>query len=152
VTTARIDRRLGLQSQPVDDDAVSSASVLHEPAEVSWASLGFRARAWRIVHAVWSVAQLVALAELYRAVARRRRGPRVWASAAFLLLEGAGLLVGRGDCPMGRVQEDWGDPKPFFELLLPPRAAKAAVPILGVIAGVALAGLAVRRPGLRWRA
>jgi hypothetical protein len=117
----------------------------------SWAGLGFRARAWRILHAVWSVAQLTALATIFQAVARRRRGPRVWASAGFLGLEGAGLLAGRGDCPMGRIQERWGDPKPFFELILPPRAAKAAVPVLAVVALTALVGLAIRPPGLRWR-
>ena len=120
--------------------------------EASWASLGVRARTWRIVHAVWSAAQLAALATIFRGVARRRRSPRLWACVAFLTLEGAGLLVGRGNCPMGRVQERWGDPKPFFELFLPRRAAKAAVPVLAGIALVALAGIAIRPPGLRWRA
>jgi hypothetical protein len=104
-----------------------------------------------MVHAGWSVAQLAALATIFGAVARRRRGPGVWACVGFLLLEGAGLVVGRGDCPMGRVQERWGDPKPFFELFLPPRAAKAAVPVLAMVASAALLGLAVRSPGLRWR-
>jgi hypothetical protein len=115
-------------------------------------TVGYRARAWRIVHAAWSVAQLTALATIYGAVARGRRSPRVWVSAGFLVLEGGGLLIGRGDCPMGRIQEQWGDPKPFFELVLPPRAAKAAVPVLAVIAGAALLALVVRSPGLRWRA
>jgi hypothetical protein len=39
-----------------------------------------------------------------------------------------------------------GDPVPFFELVLPPRAAKAAVPLL---AGSSVAGflaVALRRP------
>jgi hypothetical protein len=119
--------------------------------EPSWASLGLRARAWRIVHAVWSAAQLAALGTIFRAVARRRRGPGLWACVGFLILEGAGLVIGRGDCPMGRIQERWGDPKPFFELLLPPRAAKAAVPVLAVVAMTALAGVVIRPPGLRWR-
>ena len=47
---------------------------------------------------------------------------------------------------MGPLQAQIGDPVPFFELVLPPRAAKAAVPIL---AGVSVAGLlavALRRP------
>jgi hypothetical protein len=123
-----------------------------DDGQASWASLGVRARAWRIVHAVWSVAQLAALGTIYRAVARRRRGPGTWASAGFLVLEGVGLAIGRGDCPMGRIQERWGDPKPFFELILPPRAAKAAVPALAVVALTALLGLGVRAPGLRWRA
>lgn len=61
-------------------------------------------------------------------------------------------MIGRGNCPMGRVQEEWGDPVPFFELVLPPRAAKAAVPVLAGVALAAIAALAVRSPGLRWRA
>ena len=75
----------------------------------------------------------------------------VWASAAFLGAEGAALVVGRGNCPVGPHQEAWGDPVPFFELLLPPRAAKGAIPVLFVISATALAGLAVRSPGLRVR-
>jgi hypothetical protein len=38
---------------------------------------------------------------------------------------------------MTPVQRRLGDPVPMFELVLPPRAAKAAVPVL---AGVAIAG------------
>jgi hypothetical protein len=38
---------------------------------------------------------------------------------------------------MTPLQRRLGDPVPMFELVLPPRAAKAAVPVL---AGVALAG------------
>lgn len=47
---------------------------------------------------------------------------------------------------MGPLQERLGDQVPFFELVLPPRAAKATVPIL---AGASVAGfiaVALRRP------
>ena len=81
--------------------------------------------------------QLAALANIWRAAVTRRRGTGVGVSVAFLLAEGAGLVVGRGNCPAGTLQAQWGDPVPFFELLLPPRAAKAAVPIL---AGISVAG------------
>jgi hypothetical protein len=49
---------------------------------------------------------------------------------------------------MGRLQAEWGDPVPFFELILPPRTAKAAVPILAVVSVAAIAALVLRRPGL----
>lgn len=68
------------------------------------------------------------------------------ASAAFLVAEGAGLVAGRGNCPVGPLQQSWGDPVPFFELVLPPRAAKAAVPVLAAIATAGLIALAVRPP------
>jgi hypothetical protein len=70
----------------------------------------------------------------------------VWASVAFLSIEGLALIVGRGNCPMGPLQAEWGDPVPFFELVLPPRAAKVAIPLL---AGASIAGfvaIAMREP------
>jgi len=56
-----------------------------------------------------------------------------------LLVEGVALVIGRGNCPFGPFQRRLGDPVPMFELFLPPRAAKAAVPVLTL---VSLAGLA----------
>ncbi len=40
-----------------------------------------------------------------------------------------------------------GDPVPLFELVLSPRAAKRAVPVLGAVAAAGIAALA--RPGVR---
>jgi hypothetical protein len=112
----------------------------------SWATLGWKARTWRVLHAAWSVAQLGGLATIWSAAITRRRSRRLWASVVFLLAEGAALVVGRGDCPVGPLQAEWGDPVPFFELVLPPRAAKAAVPILAVVSLAALVALALRPP------
>jgi hypothetical protein len=98
------------------------------------------------------VAQLWCLGDVWVSVLTRRRSPRLWAGVAFLSLEGAALVVGRGDCPVGPMQAEWGDPVPFFELVLPPRAAKAAVPVLAVVSIAGLAALALRRPGLVLRA
>jgi hypothetical protein len=63
-----------------------------------------------------------------------------------LLFEGGALIVGRGNCPFGPLQTRLGDPVPMFELLLPPRAAKAAVPILAGITIAGFAALLVRGP------
>lgn len=114
-----------------------------------WRSLGTRARVWRAVHAAWSVAQLAALADIWRAAITRRRRRRFALSVGFLLLEGAGLVVGRGNCPAGALQARWGDPVPFFELVLPPRAAKAAVPGLALVSLAGIALVAARRPEAR---
>ena len=118
------------------------------PPAVNWAHLGGRARAWRVVHASWSAAQLASLGYIWSSALTGRRSPRLWASVTFLVVEGAALVVGHGDCPVGPLQAQWGDPVPFFELVLPPRAAKAAVPILAVVSFVGIAGLVLRRPGL----
>lgn len=108
------------------------------------ARLGIRAIAWRFLHGAWSVAQLAALADVWHAAVRRPYHRRAWVSAAFLATEGVGLVIGRGNCPMGARQVAWGDPVPFFELFLPRRAAKAAIPCLTVVAIAGIALLAVR--------
>jgi len=119
---------------------------------VDWQTLPPRARAWRAVHAVWSVAQLGSLTYIVACVVQGRRDRTLWACVAFVLAEGIALIYGRGDCPVGERQAEWGDPVPFFELVLPPRAAKAAIPILAAVSLAAIAGLLVRRPGLVARA
>ncbi|HTK44404.1 MAG TPA: hypothetical protein VL749_03480 [Patescibacteria group bacterium] len=118
----------------------------------SWAKLGARARAWRLVHALWSIAQLAALAGIWTCAILRRRSGLLWAGVAFIVVEGGALVVGRGSCPVGPRQVEWGDPVPFFELVLPPRAAKAAIPVLAVASLGGIAMLIFRRPGLVSRA
>ncbi len=113
---------------------------------MTWATLGRRARAFRAVHAAWSVAGLASVAWIWVSAARRRRDPWTWASFAFLGIEGGALVVGRGNCPMGPIQESWGDPVPFFELVLPPRAAKAAIPVLTGVAGAGMIAVLLRPP------
>lgn len=96
------------------------------------------------MHAAWSVVGLATLGYVWWCVITGRRDRRLWASMGFLSIEGAALLVGRGNCPMGPLQEAWGDPVPFFELVLPARAAKAAIPILTVAAVVGMVGVLAR--------
>jgi hypothetical protein len=68
-------------------------------------------------------------------------------AAGSLVAEGAVVAANHGDCPLGAVGERIGDPVPLFELVLSPRAAKLAVPVLG---GVTVAGLAMlARPAAR---
>ena len=113
---------------------------------VSWATLGRPAKAYRVFHATWSVAGLASLVYIWVCAARRRRNRLLGASMAFLSIEGVGLMIGGGDCPMGHLQERLGDPVPFFELVLPPRAAKAAVPILAVASLAGFLAVALRQP------
>jgi hypothetical protein len=113
-------------------------------AHPGWRALTRRALAWRVAHAAWSIAQLAALARIWRAVISARPDRAARGSAAFIALEGAGLVVGRGSCPAARRQAAWGDPVPFFELFLRPRPAKAAIPILAIVSGAGIAGLAAR--------
>jgi hypothetical protein len=113
---------------------------------VGWATLGRPAKAYRLFHAGWSAAGLASLGYIWACAMGRHRDRRLWASMAFLSIEGVGLIVGGGDCPMGPLQAQLGDAVPFFELVLPPRAAKAAVPILAVASVAGFLAVALRRP------
>jgi len=108
-----------------------------------WSDLPIAAQAFRVAHAVWAVVSLVSLADIWLSVVTGRHDRRLAASIAWLSLEGIALVKGRGDCPFGPLQTRLGDPVPLFELALPPRAAKAAVPVLAVVSvlGITLAVL-----------
>src|SRR4029078_7576953 len=110
------------------------------------------ARAWRLLHASWSVAQLACLGYISACADTGRRSGLCLAGVALLSVEVGAVVVGRGNCPVGPYQVEWGDPVPFFELLLPPRAAKAAIPVLAVVSLSPIGALIVRRPGLVLRA
>jgi hypothetical protein len=109
----------------------------------AWADLPPGARLFRAAHVAWGVVSLAALADVWQAAIRGAPGRRPWVGAAWLLLEGGALVLGRGDCPAGPLQRRLGDPVPMFELVLPPRAAKVAIPLLTVVAvaGIGLLGM-----------
>jgi hypothetical protein len=106
--------------------------------------------AFRAVHAAIAVVELACLAHVWRCALTRRRDPAFRAAVGVLLGEGVGLVIGRGDCPLGPFQDRLGDDVPLFALVLPPRAAKAAVPVLSTVAvaGIAVAGLRPPRHAL----
>lgn len=120
---------------------------------MTWADLPAGARAFRLAHVGWGVASMASLGYVWLCAWRRRRDRLLAASMAFLSLEGVALIVGRGDCPFGPFQTRLGDPVPMFELLLPPRAAKAAIPTLTIVALAGFAAVALRtRPRQERRA
>jgi hypothetical protein len=116
---------------------------------VAWADLGREARAFRIAHAAFSMLQLAGLAYVWGSAVTRRRDRLLTLSVAALLVEGAALVVGRGDCPFGPLQTRLGDPVPLFELVLPKRAAKAAIPLLALVAVAGIAAVMARPPGAK---
>jgi hypothetical protein len=113
---------------------------------MTWAELPAGARAFRIAHALWGVLGLATLGYVWASALRRGRGRLLAASMAFLSVEGAALVLCRGNCPFGAVQARLGDPVPMFELVLPPRAAKAAIPVLTVVTLAGFAAVALRGP------
>ena len=104
------------------------------------------AAAVRTAHALVALVELWALGWVWVCGLTRRRGRALWIAVGLLVAEGVALVIGRGNCPLGPLQSRLGDPVPLFELVLPPRAAKAAIPILAAVAIAGLALVAVRRP------
>ena len=103
------------------------------------------ALAFRVAHAGIAVAFLVAIAYVWWCALTGRRDRPLRIAVAALAGEGALVLANRGDCPLGGLQDRLGDPIPLFELVLSPRAAKLAVPVLGAIAGAGIV-LVIREP------
>jgi hypothetical protein len=114
---------------------------------VGWAELDAPAKAFRLAHAGWACASLASLGYVWVCALAVRRDRLLWLCVAFLVVEGIALVIGRGNCPFGPLQRRLGDPVPLFELVLPPRAAKAAIPMLSVVsvAGIIAAVLGRRR-------
>jgi hypothetical protein len=115
----------------------------------SWQELPPGALAFRLAHFAWGVVAMGALVNVWAHALRRTRSRLLWAGVAMLLAQVIGLAVGRGDCPLGPFQRRLGDPVPMFELVLPPRAAKAAIPVLAVIGSAGLVLLLLRPPRAR---
>jgi hypothetical protein len=107
--------------------------------KLSRAAMSFRA-----FHAAIAVEQLLAIAYVWWCAITGRRDRLLRIVVATLIGEGILVSANRGDCPLGGLQERLGDPVPLFELVLSPRAAKRAVPILGAITAVGLVLLVIR--------
>jgi hypothetical protein len=104
------------------------------------------ARAYRAVHAAITLAFLLAIGYVWWCALTGRRGPLLRVAVTALVGEGMLVIANRGDCPLAGLQERLGDPVPLFELVLPPRAARRAVPVLGA---VTIAGLGLVARGSR---
>jgi hypothetical protein len=113
-------------------------------AHPTWSDLPASAKAFRVAHATWAVVSLICLGVVWHRALRGGWDRRLVASVAWLSIEGVALVAGRGDCPFGPMQARLGDPVPLFELVLPPRAAKAAIPILAIASVAGIAAAAVR--------
>jgi hypothetical protein len=107
------------------------------------------ARTFRAGHGAITLTFLGAIAHVWRCALTGRRDGWLRVAVAALLAEGALVTANRGDCPLGPLQQRLGDPVPLFELLLSPKAARRAVPVLGFIAAGGMLLLARPRPGER---
>jgi hypothetical protein len=101
--------------------------------------------AWRTAHGLIAAGFLLSIGYVWWSAVTGRRGRFLRPAIAGLVCEGALVTANRGDCPLGRLGERIGDPVPLFELVLSPRAARRAVPVLGVVTVAGIGLLAARR-------
>jgi hypothetical protein len=99
------------------------------------------ALAFRAVHTLIAAGFLAAISYVWWCALTGRRDPALHVAVAALITEGACVTANGGDCPLGPLQRRAGDPVPLFELVLPPDAARRAVPTLGAVAAVGILGL-----------
>jgi hypothetical protein len=104
------------------------------------------ARAFRAAHAAITATFLLAIGYVWWCALTRRRDRWLRLAVGGLVTEGAVVAANHGDCPLGPLQDRLGDPVPLFELVLSPRAAKRAVPVLGSVAAAGVLLLERRRP------
>lgn len=115
-------------------------------SRVTWSGLPPAAKAFRVAHAAFGAVNLVGLGYIWFAAIKRQRSRWLAAFVGLLVGEGLALVVGGGNCPFGPFQRRLGDPVPMFELVLPPRAAKAAIPVLTVVTLAGFAAVLLRPP------
>ena len=61
-----------------------------------------------------------------------------------LCVEGVLVITSGFDCPLTPFLRRIGDETPLFELILPPRQAALAVPVLGAVTGIGIVLLGIR--------
>jgi hypothetical protein len=89
----------------------------------------------RTVHGVVSLYFLTCLGYVYYAAFARQYDLLLIVALLSLAAEGFIVFVlNKGDCPLIHIQRKLGDDKPFFELFLPPRLAKLAIPFFATLA------------------
>jgi hypothetical protein len=99
---------------------------------------------WRSMYALIAIGFMSSIGYVWWCALTGRRGR--WLRLAIAALAGEGVLVvaNRGDCPLGLFGDRIGDPVPLFELVLPPRAARIAVPALGGVTALGVGVVAAR--------
>jgi hypothetical protein len=115
----------------------------------SKAALSPEVLVWRAAHGLIAVGFLTSIGYIWWCALTGRRGPLLRPAIAALVGEGVLVVTNHGNCPLGPVGDRIGDAVPLFELVLSPRAARRAIPSLGVLTAVGLGLLAARSPSAR---
>lgn len=88
----------------------------------------------RTVHGLITLIFLSCIFYIYYAAFTNSRSLLAYIAVALIVIEGIVVSLNGGNCPLGVIHSKVGDDKAFFELFLPKRQAKMAVPFLGFVA------------------
>jgi hypothetical protein len=105
-----------------------------------------RVVAFRVFHGLIAAGFISCVAVIYYAGITGSGGRKLAITVSLLAVEGTAVMLNAGNCPMAGIQGRMGDQTPFFELFLPPRVARLAVPFWFVVTAGGL-GLVALRPG-----
>lgn len=136
---------MGFTTDSAMDSAMDYPSDGSHGGRARFDELSGTAKTIRIAHGAVTIVEIASVSYVWVCALGGRRDK--WLKLALLALagEGVGLAVGRGHCPLGPLQARQGDPTPLFELVLPKRAAKLAVPFLAAVTVGGLVTLVGRR-------
>ena len=81
---------------------------------------------WRAAHGLIAIGFLASIGYMWWCALTGRRGPWLRVAIAALVGEGALVVTNGGNCPLGPLGDRIGDAVPLFELVLSPRAWRAA--------------------------
>ena len=100
----------------------------------------------RIFHGILTVYFTLCLLYLY-IVGLTGNVDRTLFMVAILSLAAEGIAVftfNQGNCPLIHIQKKIADDKPFFELLLPSKLAKQAIPVFALLTIIAILIILIR--------
>ena len=95
----------------------------------------------RLLHGAISAFFIACIGCVYYSAVTGRRNRYLFPAIAAVAGEGAVVLANGGKCPLGGAHRRYGDDRDFFELFLPYRLSRHAVPFLGAVTviGIVLA-------------
>jgi len=111
-----------------------------------WSQLRPGAKRVRVAHTAVAIVGLSSLGYVWACALTHRRDRMLGVAVIALAVQGLAVVLGSGNCPLGPLQRRLGDPVPLFELVLPPRAAKAAIPALAAVTLGGVIALLARPP------
>jgi hypothetical protein len=92
----------------------------------------------RLLHGSISLFFIACMGCVFYAAFSRRRPRLLYPAIAALTAEGAVVLANGGKCPLGRVHHRYGDDRDFFELFMPHRFSRHAVPVLTAVTAIGI--------------